>query len=116
MTGYRRHVFVCLNTRDAKDPRGCCAHRGSEAIYSALREGAAKAKLRDVRINRAGCLDHCQHGPSVVIYPEGVWYRVPTVEDAKRIVESHIINGRIVTDLLMETSQSLKSSSDARAL
>jgi (2Fe-2S) ferredoxin len=115
MTGYRRHVFVCLNTRDAKDPRGCCAQRGSEAVYSAFREGAAKAKLRDVRINRAGCLDHCAHGPSVVIYPEAVWYRVPTVDDAKRIVESHIINGRIVTDLLMETSESAESSSDAPA-
>jgi (2Fe-2S) ferredoxin len=55
-----------------------------------------------VRINGAGCLDHCSHGPSVVIYPEGVWYRVSTTEDANRILESHIINGRVVTDLLME--------------
>jgi (2Fe-2S) ferredoxin len=115
MTGYRRHVFVCLNTRDAEDPRGCCADRGSEAIYAVLREGAAKAKLKDVRINRAGCLDHCASGPSVVTYPEGVWYRVPTVDDAKRIVESHIINGRIVTDLLMETFEAAKRPSDARA-
>jgi len=55
-----------------------------------------------VRINGAGCLDHCSHGPSLVIYPEGAWYRVSTAEDANRILESHIINGRVVTDLLME--------------
>jgi len=116
MTGFRRHVFVCLNARDTKDPRGCCAHRGSEAIYSALRVGAAKAKLKDVRISRAGCLDPCAYGPSVVIYPEGVWYRVPTVDDAKRIVDSHIIDGGIVTDLLMETSGPAKRASDARAV
>ena len=102
MIGFRRHVFVCLNTRDARDPRGCCAHRGADAIFKALRQGAAKANLVDVRINGAGCLDHCSHGPSLVIYPEGAWYRVSTAEDANRILESHIINGRVVTDLLME--------------
>lgn len=105
MVGYRRHVFVCLNTRDASDPRGCCAHRGSEAIFKALKEGAAKARLTDVRINRAGCLDHCSSGPSVVVYPEGVWYHVATVDDAKRILNAHIIRGEIVEDLLMQAAQ-----------
>ena len=100
--GYRRHVFVCLNERDAAHPRGCCKHRGSEEIFKLLKDGAAKAGLKDVRINRAGCLEHCEYGPSVVIYPEAVWYHCPTVEDAEEILRSHILEGQVVERLLMD--------------
>jgi len=102
MAGFRRHVFVCLNERDPKDPRGCCKHRGSDAVFKVLKEGAAKAGLKDVRINRAGCLDHCAYGPTVVIYPEGVWYHVPTEEDAREVLASHVIDGKVVERLLMK--------------
>jgi (2Fe-2S) ferredoxin len=103
MIRYKRHVFVCLNERDPSDPRGCCKQRGSEQIFKALKEGAAKAGLKgDTRINRAGCLDHCELGPSVVVYPEAVWYHVPTVEDAQDIVQEHLVGGNVVERLLME--------------
>ena len=64
--GYKRHVFVCLNERAPDHPRGCCKQRGSEEIFKALKEGAKKAGLKDdeVRINRAGCLEHCEYGPT----------------------------------------------------
>lgn len=101
--GYKRHVFVCLNERDPSDPRGCCKHRGAEEIFKVLKDGAAKAGLKDsMRINRAGCLDHCEYGPSVVVYPEAVWYHVPTVEDAQEILREHIVGGRVVKRLLMD--------------
>ena len=78
MAGFKRHVFVCLNERPADHPRGCCLGRGGEEIFNHLKSGAAKAGLKDgVRINRAGCLDHCEYGPTVVVYPEGTWYHVP---------------------------------------
>ncbi len=103
MAGFKRHVFVCLNERDPSDPRGCCKQRGSEDVFNALKKGAAKAGLgHDVRINRAGCLDHCQFGPTVVIYPEGVWYHVPSVEDAQEVLESHVVGGKIVERLLID--------------
>jgi (2Fe-2S) ferredoxin len=103
MVRYKRHVFVCLNERDPSNPRGCCKHRGSEKIFKALKEGAAKAGLKgDTRINRAGCLDHCELGPSVVVYPEAVWYHVPSGEDAEEILQEHLIGGRIVERLLMD--------------
>lgn len=100
--GYKRHVFVCLNERAPDHPRGCCKHRGAEEIFKALKEGAAKAGLNEVRINRAGCLEHCEYGPSVVIYPEAVWYHVPTVEDAQEVLSEHVIGGKVVDRLLME--------------
>ncbi len=101
--GFKRHVFVCLNERADDHPRGCCKRRGSEDVFKTLKEGAAKAGLNDdVRINRAGCMEHCEYGPSVVIYPEAIWYHVPTVEDAEEILREHVIGGRIVERLLMD--------------
>ncbi len=54
-----------------------------------------------VRANIAGCLDTCEFGPSVVVYPEAVWYRVSSLEDAKEIIECHIQRGVIVERLRM---------------
>jgi (2Fe-2S) ferredoxin len=104
MVGYRCHVFVCLNEREPGHPKGSCKHRGSDAIFKALKEGAAKAGLNggDVRINRAGCLDHCEFGPTVVVYPDAVWYHVPTAEDAETILREHVIGGKVVDQLLIE--------------
>lgn len=103
MAGYKRHAFVCLNERDPKDPRGCCKHRGSEEIFKTLKAGASKLDVEGgVRINRAGCLDHCAYGPVVVVYPEAVWYHVPTVEDAQEILREHIAEGRVVDRLLID--------------
>ena len=107
MAGYRRHVFVCLNERDPSDPKGCCKHRGSEEIFKVLKAGAAKAGLKDVRINRAGCMEHCAFGPSVVVYPEAVWYRVQTVEDANEVLSKHIIGGQVVERLLMDNIEAV---------
>ncbi len=103
MAGFKRHVFVCLNERDLNDPIGCCKHKGSERIFNILKAGTVKHGLKGtVRVNRAGCLDHCDFGPSVVIYPEGTWYRVPTEEDAREILERHIVGGEVVERLLMD--------------
>ena len=55
-----------------------------------------------MRINRAGCFEHCAYGPTVVIYPEAVWYRVSSVEDAQEILRSHIIEGKVVDRLLID--------------
>jgi (2Fe-2S) ferredoxin len=101
MPGFTRHVFVCLNERPADDPRGCCSSRGGTAVFAALKVAAARAGLQGVRINRAGCLDHCSRGPAVVVYPEATWYRVTSAADADEIVREHIAGGTVVDRLLM---------------
>ena len=99
---YRHHVFVCENRRPDGDPRGCCAAKGSEAIRAALKDEIARRGLKQlVRANAAGCLDACAHGPSIVVYPEGVWYGGVRVEDVPEIVESHLMNGIPVERLRM---------------
>ncbi|MFQ5779450.1 MAG: ferredoxin [Nitrospiria bacterium] len=105
MQKYRRHIFICINRRPEDDPKGCCAEKGSEAILSVFKEEIAARGLKGkIRANKAGCLDACALGPSVVVYPEGVWYRVKTREDALEVIERHLIKGEIVERLLMPRS------------
>jgi (2Fe-2S) ferredoxin len=100
---FRHHVFVCENRRPEGDPRGCCAEKGSEAIRAALKAEIARRGLKsEVRANAAGCLDACAHGPSIVVYPEGVWYGHVRVEDVPEIVERHLVHGEPVERLVLK--------------
>ena len=102
---FRHHVFVCENERPEDDPRGCCAAKGSARIREALKAELARRGLKKtVRANAAGCLDQCADGPSIVVYPEGVWYGRVRVEDVPEIVESHLVNGVPVERLRIRRS------------
>jgi len=102
MPKYRYHLFICTNQRAPDDPRGCCAVKGAGALRDLFKEEVAKRGLKGtVRANTAGCLNACAMGPSVVVYPDGVWYTVKTAEDAIEIVERHLIHGEIVERLRM---------------
>jgi (2Fe-2S) ferredoxin len=99
---FERHVFVCLNERPAGHPRGCCAARGSVPLHLRLKQLVRERGLHDrVRINQAGCLDLCENGATLVVYPEGAWYGAVTAEDAEEIVERHLVGGEPVTRLLI---------------
>ena len=102
MAPFERHVFVCGNQREPGHPRGCCDPAGGEALHKAFKQAIAGHGLnRRVRANRAGCLDQCEKGPTVVVYPDTVWYGRVTAADVEEIVEQHIIGGRPVERLLM---------------
>lgn len=99
---YVRHIFICTNRRKDDDPKGSCAQKGSEEIRDLFKkELHARGLKTKVRANKAGCLDVCEHGPNVVIYPEGVWYSRVTKDDVSEIIESHIIGGKVVERLLI---------------
>jgi (2Fe-2S) ferredoxin len=102
MPKFEYHIFICENQRDPADSRGCCAAKGSENLREWFKQEIKRLGLKGrVRANKAGCLDACAFGPSVVVYPEGVWYTVRTPGEVKEIVESHICNGEVVQRLLM---------------
>ena len=99
---YRAHVFCCTNERPEGHPRGCCKGKGSERLRNYMKARAKELGLKDVRINASGCLDRCELGPSVVIYPEGVWYTVRTPEDVDEVLKTHLIGGGRVRRLMMD--------------
>jgi (2Fe-2S) ferredoxin len=102
MSYYERHVFFCCNQRDAADPRGCCNGKGASGMRDYAKERVKALGLAGagkVRVNQAGCLDRCEEGPCIVVYPEGVWYTYVDRGDIDEIVEEHLRHGRIVERL-----------------
>jgi (2Fe-2S) ferredoxin len=99
---FEHHVFVCTNVRPEGAPRPSCTTDGKSDLHTQLQTLAKAAGLGSrVRINKSGCLDQCEHGPTVVVYPEAVWYGGVKPEDAAEIVEEHLVNGRPVERLRM---------------
>ncbi len=100
---FQAHVFVCCNRRPDGHKRGSCAARGSEALRDYMKARAKELGLTRVRVNMAGCLDRCEFGPAMVIYPEGIWYKVETKFDIDEVLEAHLRQrGRVVRLMLTE--------------
>jgi (2Fe-2S) ferredoxin len=103
MSYYARHVFFCCNQRDEPE-RPCCNAKGAARMRD-YAKGRVKALgltgEGKVRVNQAGCLDRCEEGPCVVVYPEAVWYTYVDQADIDEIIEEHLKHGRIVERLRM---------------
>ena len=105
MAAFERHVFVCHNVRPADAPRPSCTVDGKSDLHTQLQQLTKAAGLGTrVRINKSLCLDQCEHGPTVVVYPEAVWYGFVTEADVDEIVESHIVGGKPVDRLQLADS------------
>jgi len=99
MEPFRFHVFVC----DQQKPEGvpCCSARGSGKVIEALRrEIGARGLGNDVQVTVCGSLGLCEHGPNMIVYPEGVWYSGVLPEDVGEIVESHFRGGQPLARLV----------------
>ena len=90
-----KHVAVCTNQS--------CAANGAPAVLERLRQEARDSEQCDARITRTSCLNRCDEGPMVAVYPENVWYGGVDAGDAERIVSSHLDRDRIVSDLVDQT-------------
>jgi (2Fe-2S) ferredoxin len=102
MPSFQRHVFVCINERPADHPKGCCKAKGGVEVRDRLKqELSARGVSKVVRANNAGCLDQCEHGVTVVVYPEQVWYGGVTVDDIPELVEKHLVGGEVVERLML---------------
>ena len=105
MSYYRLHVFVCENRRD--NGEACCALRPhADGALKFLRDILKQHNLHGrgkIRINRAGCFNRCDEGPVLAVYPDGVWYRYDSEQDLRDIAESHLINGKVVERLLLDS-------------
>ena len=109
---YQRHLFFCNNQRAENHPRGSCnaraAHLGGvEKLRAYARAKSQQLGIENIRCNGAGCLDRCEFGPNLVIYPEGVWYSAPTREDIDEILQKHLIEGGRVERLMLQPHERL---------
>ena len=100
MSYYQRLVFFCLNVRE--DGSACCAcHDASEMqqyAKSRIKQMGLNGEGR-IRINKSGCLDRCDEGPCIVVYPDGVWYTYVDKHDIDEIIDSHLVKGEVVERL-----------------
>ena len=100
MSYYQRHVFFCCNQRDGE--RESCNPKGASEIRDYAKKKVKELGLAGegkVRINQAGCLDRCEEGPVMVVYPEAVWYTYVDRADVDEIIEQHVVHGRVVDRL-----------------
>jgi (2Fe-2S) ferredoxin len=100
MGHFQRHVFFCLNEREPPD--ACCATHQSARLQAYAKDRIKKLGLNGagkVRINKAGCLDRCEEGPCLVVYPEAVWYTYVDQRDIDEIIDSHLVGGKVVERL-----------------
>jgi len=103
MPRFQKHLFICNNKRTVDDPRGSCSLRGSDDLLDYAKERIHKLGLKEkVRVNKAGCLDACAHGPTMVIYPDDVWYSPKTKGDIEEIITSHVQNNHITERLVIK--------------
>lgn len=95
------HLFVCTNRRPDGHKRGSCAARGSEPLRDYMKARAKELGIVNLRVNSAGCLDRCEFGPCMVVYPEGVWYRIGSPADVDAVLQAHVIEGGRATVLML---------------
>ena len=100
MPFFEKHIFICTNRRDENNPKGSCAQKGSDEVRERFKKEIYERGLKGrFRANAAGCLDACEHGCSVVVYPEQVWYGRVKPEDVPEIIEKHLLGGEPVERL-----------------
>lgn len=102
---YETHVFCCMNTRPEGHARGCCSSKGAVNLRNYMKAAAKSLDIPNIRINQSGCLDRCELGPVMVIYPEGIWYNYTNKADIDEILQSHLIEGKPVKRLILSKDQ-----------
>ena len=102
MAKRKHYLFVCINRRSDDNPKGCCAAKGSEEVYKALKAEVAARGLaqREARVCTSSCLDQCATGVTVLVEPDHFFYRRVTVADVPKIVDG-LVSGQRVEGLVL---------------
>jgi (2Fe-2S) ferredoxin len=102
MSYYEKHVFFCTNDRGEGADRPSCNRCGSAALRDYAKQRIKQLDMAGqgkIRVNSAACLDRCEEGPTMVVYPEGIWYTYIDEFDVDEIIDSHLLGGKVVERL-----------------
>lgn len=102
---YSKHIFICTNEREDKSRRSCGEQTGLDLVQAFKKSIKTEKLAVEIRAQRSGCLDVCDFGPALVVYPEGVFYGHVKLSDVDEIVEEHIKNDRPVERLRLHFSK-----------
>jgi (2Fe-2S) ferredoxin len=106
---YDKHIFICINERPDGAKRRSCGEAHGMRIVDAFKTRLKELKLPlKIRAQKAGCLDICDFGQTLVIYPEGTFYVGVELGDVEEIIQEHLINNRIVERLRLENVRERK--------
>lgn len=103
MNYYDKHVLLCTNQKPAG--KQCCANSGGEEFFAYMKSKLLELDMHGpgkVRVSKSGCLGRCASGPCIVIYPDAVWYTYSSFADIDQIIESHLVAGKPVEQLLID--------------
>lgn len=101
MSYFEHHVFFCCNQRES-GARASCNNAGASELRDYAKQKVKALGLSGtgkVRINMAGCLDRCDEGPVLVVYPDETWYTYVDRADIDEIIDEHLVHGRVVERL-----------------
>ena len=98
--GYRMHAFVCGHSRPEGSARGCCTEKNSLELMMEFKSATRTLGMSDVRVQKSGCLDFCESGPTCVIYPQGEWFKIST-EAIPKLVE-YLQGGELAKEFLLD--------------
>lgn len=102
MLKFDKHIFICTNQRAPGSEKLSCGEAHGMEIVDAFKKKLKSKNLSiKVRAQRAGCLDVCSYGQTLVVYPEGIFYVGVELSDVDEIIEEHIINDRPVKRLIL---------------
>lgn len=111
MSYYRHHLFFCMNQRPP-GARTCCNDKGATEARDYAKQRIAQLRLNapgKARVNQAGCMERCEQGPCVAVYPEGVWYTYRNTADIEEIIVRHVQGGEVVERLRLPDAPAPKS-------
>jgi (2Fe-2S) ferredoxin len=96
------HILVCTQTRPPDHPRGSCSANGSKEVFMRFMMETARLNLVfKLIVTESSCMGPCAFGPTVVVYPDGIWYQKVSANDVAEILEQHIMKGQPVQRLLL---------------
>jgi (2Fe-2S) ferredoxin len=103
---FDKHIFICANERPAGARRSCGEQHGMQLVEEFRKQLREKKLPLRIRAQKAGCLDICDHGPTVAVYPDGIFYVNVQLADVIEIIDEHIIKNNPVERLRFRRNQS----------